>query len=437
MRQYEDYRNSNTVSFGQTNSDWESLRLRYLVKINPSKSEIKSGMRLDELVPFLPMEKINKDGHVDYSEKKTLHEVINGFTYFRKGDVVLAKITPCFENGKGAYLSDLNSEFGFGTTELIVLRPNFGIDGKFIYYVTRSGRFRREGADSMTGSAGQQRVPTDFVKNYITAVPPIEEQKAIVHYLDEKLEHIEQLVEKKHRLIEVLEEQKKTVAEQTATRGLKSEVSTKDSGLKWLGCVPKHWQVKRARYYFREVDERSDTGEEELLSVSHITGVTPRSEKTITMFKAESYEGSKTCKPNDLVINIMWAWMGAMGVSAYTGIVSSAYGVYRPKSAQLFDAEYLDYLTRTSPYIAEYNARSRGITSSRARMYTEDFYDIPIVRPPLSEQKEIVAYIKNETQTIDKAIQKSRSEISLIEEYRTTLISEAVTGKIDVRNATQ
>ena len=285
------------------------------------------------------------------------------------------------------------------------------------------------------GATNQIELNRDNLRSLLVPLPTIEEQQAIVAYLSEKLKKIKQLIDQKVHLIKTLEEQRKTVTEGAVTRGVKLNVSTKDSGLRWLGRVPEHWQVKRARYYFREVDERSKTGEEELLSVSHMTGVTPRSEKTITMFKAESYEGSKTCKPDDLVINIMWAWMGAMGVSAYTGIVSSAYGVYRPKNDQLFDAEYLDYLTRASPYIAEYNARSRGITSSRARMYTEDFYDIPVVRPPLSEQKEIVAYIRNETQTIDEAIQKSRSEILLIEEYRTTLISEAVTGKIDVRNA--
>jgi type I restriction enzyme, S subunit len=118
----------------------------------------------------------------------------------------------------------------------------------------------------------------------------------------------------------------------------------KDSESSLIGRIPAHWDEKRAKYFFCEVDERSTTGNEELLSVSHITGVTPRSEKDVTMFLAESYEGYKTCQPNDLVINIMWAWMGALGVSRHQGIVSSAYGVYRQKQDSFIGRNRIHYL---------------------------------------------------------------------------------------------
>ena len=95
----------------------------------------------------------------------------------------------------------------------------------------------------------------------------------------------------------------------------------KDSLFNWLGKIPAHWEEERAKWYFDKIDERSKTGEEELLSVSHITGVTPRSEKNVTMFQAESYEGHKLCQPGELVINSMWAWMAALGVSKNAGIV--------------------------------------------------------------------------------------------------------------------
>ena len=111
---------------------------------------------------------------------------------------------------------------------------------------------------------------------------------------------------------------------------LKPHAAYKDSGLPSLGRVPAHWALKRAKYFFREVDERSSTGDEELLSVSHLTGVTPRREKNVTMFLAESNVGHKRCHPRDLVINTMWAWMGALGVARQTGLVSPSYGVYRP-----------------------------------------------------------------------------------------------------------
>src|ERR1700680_2224022 len=109
---------------------------------------------------------------------------------------------------------------------------------------------------------------------------------------------------------------------------LKPFVEQKESGLDWLGTIPRHWQIRRAKFLFREVDERSATGKEELLSVSHLTGVTPRSQKNITMFLAKSNVGHKICRPGDAVINTMWAWMGALGVSKRAGIVSPAYAVY-------------------------------------------------------------------------------------------------------------
>lgn len=104
----------------------------------------------------------------------------------------------------------------------------------------------------------------------------------------------------------------------------------RDSGVPWLQEIPTHWGIERARWLFRERDRRSETGEEEMLTVSHLTGVTPRSEKDVTMFEAETNEGYKICEPGDLVINTLWAWMGAMGIAPLKGIVSPAYMITPP-----------------------------------------------------------------------------------------------------------
>ena len=259
------------------------------------------------------------------------------------------------------------------------------------------------------------------------------EQDAIVAFLDEKLADIDRYLAAKQRLIGLLNEQKAIIVERAVTHGLNPNVEMKASGIEWLGKIPAHWEAKRAKFLFREVNKRSETGEEELLSVSHITGVTPRSQKNVNMFLAESYEGYKTCAPGDLVINIMWAWMGALGVSEYSGIVSSSYGVYRLKHPDLFRRQYLDFLLRTKQYVAEYTTRSTGITSSRLRMYTDDFFNVPILRPPLEEQDEILEYIADQTSAIDQSIAQANREIELIQKLRTVLIAEAVTGKLEVR----
>jgi len=201
----------------------------------------------------------------------------------------------------------------------------------------------------------------------------------------------------------------------------------KPSNFRYINSIPIHWFEKRAKFIFREIDERSLHGNEELLSVSHYTGVTPRSEKNVNMFLAESYKGSKLCKKHDLVINIMWAWMGALGVSFYDGIVSNGYGVYRFINKGLYNPKYIDYLLRTKKYVGEYIRRSKGIHSSRWRLYTDNFFNIYIISPPLKEQTAIVSFLDHKIGQIDTFINKKQTQIDLFKEYRTAIINEAVT----------
>lgn len=207
--------------------------------------------------------------------------------------------------------------------------------------------------------------------------------------------------------------------------------SYRASRMQWLPPVPEHWDEQRAKVFFREVDERSRTGEEELLSVSHLTGVTPRSQKKVTMFKAASYVGAKLCHPGDIVINTLWAWMAALGASRHVGIVSPAYGVYRPHRADSFNPAYLDYLLRTRAYVAEYIGRSTGIRSSRLRLYPNQFLDIALIQPPRIEQDQIVSYLQAQDVNITRLINGKRELIGLLTEQKLRIIDHAVTRGID------
>lgn len=173
------------------------------------------------------------------------------------------------------------------------------------------------------------------------------------------------------------------------------------------------------------------TGQEELLSVSHLTGVTSRSQKNVTMFKAASYVGSKLCRPGDIVINTLWAWMAALGASRHVGIVSPAYGVYRPHHADSFNPAYLDYLLRTRAYVAEYIGRSTGIRSSRLRLYPNQFLDIALIQPPRPEQDQIVAYLRAQDAHIARFIKAKRDLIKLLTEQKLRIIDHAVTRGLD------
>ena len=280
----------------------------------------------------------------------------------------------------------------------------------------------------------QRNLYWPHLKRVLTLVPPLPEQSAIVRYLDHADRRIRRYVGAKRKLIALLEEEKQAVINRAVTRGLDPNVRLKPSGVEWLGDVPEHWEVRRAKFFYREVDERSITGIEELMSVSHITGVTPR-KKTVTMFLAESNIGYKLCRSGDIVINTMWAYMAALGVARQNGLVSPSYGVYRPLDNERLDHDYINSLLRTEAYRANYLIRSTGITSSRLRLYPESFLDISVLCPPRTEQNSIVEYLGQATAAVDHAITRARHQVELLQEYRTRLIADVVTGKLDVREA--
>ena len=315
-----------------------------------------------------------------------------------------------------------------------IMKPSKEVAGRFYRYLFKSKNFVDDLATYVTGIREGQNIDYGAFRESFQPLPPLSEQIQIANFLDYKCTLIDTAIQKKTRLIELLKEQKQAVINRAVTRGLYLDAPMKDSGIEWLGVVPVNWEIKKAKWIFKEIDIRSVEGKEELLSVSHYDGVRPRKEKDVYMFMAESYEGHKLCSPGDLVINIMWAWMGALGVSQFQGIVSSGYCVYRQKNDNIFNWDYLEYMVRLKPYIAEYTKKSKGIHSSRWRMYTDDFYQIHFIIPPREEQDQIIDFLNHEISTINTTILRIEREIELIKEYKTTLIAEAVTGKIDVRD---
>ena len=205
----------------------------------------------------------------------------------------------------------------------------------------------------------------------------------------------------------------------------------KDSGVEWLGKIPTNWEVTENRWLFRESDSRSEYGEEELLTVSHISGVTRRADKpNVTMMEATSHEGYKLCGSGDLAINTMWGWMGALGVAREDGMVSPSYNVYRISSAALVPS-YYDYLCRVPTHVVEITRHSKGIWSSRLRLYPDTFRNIQTPVPPKSEQHRIANFLNGETAKIEALVSKKERLIKLLQEKRTALVTRAVIKGID------
>lgn len=179
---------------GEIPEGWDMKRLRFLIKINPSKLEIKHYK--DISVSFLPMSLVSELGEIDFSDIRNLNSVIDSYTYFNNRDVILAKITPCFENYKGAIVDNLTNGIGFGSSEFFVLRPSRSIDSSFLYYLTMTHSFRNIGELEMRGTAGQQRITSLFLKNYICHYPDLEMQKKISNYLKKITKRIDLIIKK-------------------------------------------------------------------------------------------------------------------------------------------------------------------------------------------------------------------------------------------------
>lgn len=248
-------------------------------------------------------------------------------------------------------------------------------------------------------------------------------QKRIADFLDNETVRIDQLIEKRSRFAELVLERRLAVVSKSITG------ATDDAP--WLETLPEGWKADRAKAHFRESQKRSAAGEEELLTVSHITGVTKRSEKDVYMFMAESNEGYKLVSPGDLIINTMWAWMGAMGVSSEYGLISPSYGVYTPVSDALRPA-FVDLMVRSKPFIAEATRRSKGIHSSRLRLYPDAFLDMRLPIPPLETQDAMLGEVSSRLQREDELLRKNARAETLLREFRSALITAAVTGQIDV-----
>lgn len=201
----------------------------------------------------------------------------------------------------------------------------------------------------------------------------------------------------------------------------------------FLGNYPAHWQVLRAKYLFDNIDERSEFGSEELLSVSEHHGVIKRKNANVNMFMAENYEGYKLCQKGDLVINSLWAWSRGLGFSEEKGIVSTAYGVFRPKKEKLqgINYRYFHHLLRTKLYVGEFGIRSKGIWISRLLLADKNFLEIPIIIPPIEEQNFIVNYLDTQSQKISHFITQKQQFIALLKEQKQSIINEAVTKGIN------
>ena len=315
---------------------------------------------------------------------------------------------------------------------LALLRPYKGVIGAYLARVLQSNAVAYQFHVRAKGVTRYGLTQTS-IQTVQIPLPPLSEQKAIVRYLDHADSRIQRYISAKERLIELLTEQKQAIINQVVTRGLDPNVPLKPSGIEWLGDVPAHWNLVRNGRLFAQ---RNETGFPDLpiLEVSLRTGVDVRNFGTSDRKQIMSVRSSyKRAAKGDLTYNMMRMWQGAVGVAPVDGLVSPAYVIAKPLPGTV--ARFFSALFRTRAYMAEVDKHSRGIVKDRNRLYWEDFKQMTTPCPPPEEQVAIVEYLGRATSDIDDAISRARRQTELMQEYRTRLIADVVTGKLDVRGA--
>ena len=434
---YSKYAMSNATAVPQLPSHWTSKRLRYVCSVNPSKSEI--SLPADASVSFIPMDAVGEYGGISLDYEKPIDEIGTGYTYFVDDDVVIAKITPCFENGKGAIAKSLVNGVAFGTTELHVLRATSEIAPRFLFYISISDHFRKLGESEMYGAGGQKRVPESFIKNFRAAIPPLPEQAVICSFLDREIARIDALVAKKERFLEFLEEERLAVITHAIVKGLNPSASTRNSGIEWLGQIPGHWQLKKIKYTVSNVVDCLHTTpnyDGELFYPAVRTADIERGRLLLDQVRLVSKEvyQERIERLRPIEGDILYSREGErFGLAALVpGGVELCLGQRMMMFRSLPDMApaYLMWALNSKAVYQQVVLYTGGATSPHINI--SDIINFYIPCPPRDEQFRIADHILAKCSKLDVFVNGLRAGIQKLQVYRSALITNAVTGKIDV-----
>lgn len=313
----------------------------------------------------------------------------------------------------------------------LVLRKKEKQNIKYYYYQYFS-LYQRQIFNSLGAGVRQTLSARELLEQKIM-VPPKTEQDKIVQFLEWKTSEINRFIHQKKKQIKLLEALKRNIIDDLITNGKNSEKRVKISKAKWMGNVPYDWNEYRLKNLFQEINVRSELGLEPHLSMSQKKGLVTDDEDIERRLLSESYAGAKLCEKDDLVLNRLKAHLGVFALAPMKGIVSPDYTVLRINAKRVIP-KYLEYLLKSNACRRELVTRVRGIVEGFWRLYTEDLGEIPVCIPNIEEQKAILEVILEKTNNIDEMISGINKEITLVEELRTKLISDVVTGQVDVRD---
>ncbi len=429
LKPYPKYTDSGVPWLGKVPKHWAIRRLKADAR---NSNEQTAKREMDEI--YVALEHVvSWTGQLKLADSKVKFD--GQVKRFRAGDVLFGKLRP--------YLAKVTRPASDGVCvgEFLVLRPSSGnLAAPYLERLLRA-KPTIEAIASSTFGARMPRADWSFIGGMRISIPPLPEQTAIVRYLDHFDGRIQRAIVAKQKLIKLLEEQKQIIIHRAVTGQI--DVSTskpypayKDSGVPWLGKVPEHWGLPRLGTLLKERGETNDSNSvADVLSVTRTRGVIPYAEKgNIGNKRSEVITRYKIVRPNDIVVNCMNVIIGSVGLSKYTGCLSPVYYVLTRRS-EGDNPHYLNAYFQAQTFQRSLVRIGNGILAHRMRIPMELLKCEIFPRPSLDEQTAIVRYLESATTEIQKASSFAKREIALLREYRTRLISDVVTGKIDVREA--
>ena len=424
MREMKD---SGIAWIGVIPQDWEIVRTKSLYC---SAKEI-AGDRADDFERLA----LTLNGVIKRSKEDSVGlqpEKFSGYQILKKGELVFKLID--LENVATSRVG-LSPYTGIVSPAYIVLSKQSRAKDLVVRYSMYHflSMWQREIFNQMGDNGVRSSLNAKELLNIPHPFPSIYEQKRIVTFLDAQCAEIDAVLEKTRASIEEYKKLKQAVITQAVTKGIRGDRPMKDSGIEWIGDIPAEWDVVRIKNLFDYRNERNFKPLEEVNLISLYTdkGVVQHCDlDETTGNKASNADGYKLVYENDIVVNIILCWMGAIGRSAYFGVTSPAYDVYSPK--QKTNSKFYHYLFRTNGFSGDCYKVGRGIMAMRWRTYSDQFRAIKVVSPPQSEQEEIVEYLDEKCEGIDDLIAKKQQYLTEIENYKKSLIYEYVTGKKEV-----
>ena len=437
LKPYPEYKNSGLPWLGQVPGHWEARRLRHAsdMRVSNVDKHTKPGetpVRLCNYVEVYKNERIRESTRFMAASATEDERVRFGL---RMDDVLITKDSEQWNDIGVSALVEFESPDLVCGYHLAILRPRPGLQGPFLHralqchYIAAQFHVEANGVTRYGLSHGA-------IQGIAIPIPPPAEQAAIVRFLNWANGRLERAIRAKRKVIALLNEQKQAIVHRAVTRGLDPTVPLKPSGIPWLGDIPQHWEVRRIKYLLREVNERSTTGFEPLLSMRMYHGLVLFADHFTRPPQAATLVGFKLVHPGQFVVNRMQAGNGVIFASTLNGLVSPDYAVFNPIGDA--NVEFLGELFRSPKVRAKFRAESKGLgtgSSGFMRIYNDRLGAIHIALPSCAEQSGILAGLAGELSGVNTAISRLEREIELLGEYRARLVADVVTGKLDVREA--